>query len=119
MRVTAVVLACCFIAGSAFGGEEGDFCSIPLLVPGVPELVQLPNIDKEFCGMARISGKYVLLDDVTSRKDVGSTECSSDGTCRKTVRYYPKANDNSPPFIIIFAGPKPPPTEKESYFENT
>ena len=102
MRLTAAVLAWS-IAGYAFAGEEGDFCAIPLLVPGVPEVVHLPN----------------RLDDVTSRKEVGSTECSSDGACRKTVRYYPKANDSSPPFIIIFAGPKPPLTEKISYFENT
>lgn len=118
MRLTAAVLAWS-IAGYAFAGEEGDFCAIPLLVPGVPEVVHLPNIDKEFCGMARINRQYVRLDDVTSRKEVGSTECSSDGACRKTVRYYPKANDSSPPFIIIFAGPKPPLTEKISYFENT
>lgn len=119
MQVTKIVLLLSFL--SAFGiaySEEADFCAIPRLVAGVPEVVQLPSIDKEFCGMALINNKFVKLADITERIEADEASCSTvSGSCKRMVRYFQK-DASAPPYIIIFTGPK---TKQgvESYFKTS
>ena len=65
MRVTtvgAIILSALpFITFAA----EGDYCVIPKLEKGKPTIVDVPYIDKPFCGMAMIDRHYVRLSEFT------------------------------------------------------
>ncbi len=108
MRVGAAVLI--LAAALPFGAiaGEGDYCAIPKLVQGVPTVVDVPYIDKPFCGMALIDRHYVRLSEITKSQDETPVSCSAEGACTKTTRYYTDEMRESQPYIIIFQGPKYP-----------
>lgn len=96
----------------AFAGQDGSYCTIPKLLPGVPAHVTVENIKNPFCGVALIEGRYQKLADITERKDEGLLTCSDHGKCQKTVKYFQR-NAHQEPFIIIFTqqrlvNPQPP-----------
>lgn len=107
MRVkTATLLlvgALPFLAAAA----EGDYCVIPKLVQGKPTLVDVPYIDKPFCGMALIDRHYVRLSEITKVHEE-TVSCTAEGSCTKTSRYYLDEDRQTEPYIIIFQGPKQP-----------
>lgn len=86
--------------------DGGEYCVIPKLTPGMPTTVPLEYIEKPFCGVALIDHHYVRLDDVIKAKDEGAIECAPNSTCTKTNRYYQDEQRTTPPYIIIFKGPK-------------
>ena len=114
----AFLSLCCLLAIGSSQADEGEYCAIPRLVAGVPELVQVPSIDKEFCGVALINNKFVKLSDITGRVESEDPICSEgSGACKRTIRYFQK-DASAPPYIIILSGPKNK-NGVESYFKTT
>ncbi len=108
MRVTtvgAIILSAIPIITFA---AEGDYCVIPKLVQGKPTIVDVPYIDKPFCGMALIDRHYVRLSEFTKSHDETPVSCTTDASCTKTSRYYLDEKRETEPYIIIFQGPKQP-----------
>ena len=107
MRVTIIAfyLACVSLTALA-SGQDGGFCVIPKLVPGVPAQVSLEYIDKPFCGVALIDGHYQKLADITVRQEESDVTCTSSSSCRKTVHYFSRNEAQKDPYVIIFSGPK-------------
>jgi hypothetical protein len=87
---------------------EGDYCAIPKLEQGKPTVVEVPYIDKPFCGTALIDRHYVHLTEFTKVHEETPVSCSSDALCTKTFRYYLDEKRETEPYIIIFQGPKQP-----------
>lgn len=108
MRVTtvgAIILSALpFITFAA----EGDYCVIPKLEQGKPTIVDVPYIDKPFCGMALIDRHYVRLSEFTKAHEETPVSCATDASCTKTSRYYLDEKRETEPYIIIFQGPKQP-----------
>jgi hypothetical protein len=86
--------------------EDGEYCVIPKLVLGVPTTVEVPYIDKPFCGMALIDSHYVRLSEISKATEEGLVSCASDASCIKTLRYYRDEAKSTEPYIIIFQGPR-------------
>lgn len=108
VRVALQLLALAMVSINAFATQEGSFCAIPRLTPGVPVEVHLEYIEKPFCGMALIDGRYQKLSDITGKRDEGEVACKTPALCSKVVRYYPRNADRQEPYVIIFTGPKTP-----------
>ena len=108
-KLTAILFSV-FASTLVSASDNGDYCSIPKLEPGVPANVRLKYIDKGYCGIALIGGRYQKLSEITSRQEESRVTCDNETLCHKTVRYYLKDNDQSP-YIIQFSGPKRPRAE--------
>lgn len=80
-----------------------------MLVRGQATTVDVPYIDKPFCGVAMIDHRYVRLNEIAKAKDEEPATCVSDIHCTRTSRYYLDEDRLTEPFIIIFQGPKHPP----------
>lgn len=95
-------------AASTDGGNEGESCVIPHVIPGKDTIVDMPYIDKQFCGMVLINKMYVLIDAIADKIETGPVKCDPAGMCSKSVRYI--FNDvertGAPSHTIIFKGPK-------------
>lgn len=87
--------------------ENGDFCQIARLEAGATAEVNLPYIDKQYCGAALIDGKYVRLSDITDHMIEGPVSCTDNARCSKTNRYITKSGVE---YVIVFKGPKRHPT---------
>lgn len=106
MRVKAAICLMLAAVPLLASAEDGDYCVIPKLVQGIPTLVDVPDIDKPFCGMALIESHYVRLSEISKAKDEGLVACTSKESCTKTLRYYLDDAKSSEPYIIIFQGPR-------------
>ena len=62
-HVVFVVFVFFLAPSAALPGQDGAFCTIPKLLPGVPAHVPVEHIDSPFCGVALVDGK--MLDDAT------------------------------------------------------
>ena len=62
MRIIAGALALVAVTGLAHANNEnGEYCAIPKLEQGVATTVEVPYIDKPFCGTALIDKHYVRM----------------------------------------------------------
>jgi hypothetical protein len=103
MRVALTVIV--FMSPLA-GWANGGVCVIHDLFPGLPIEVSVENIDKDFCGAARINRRIVRLDQKPVRKYDGPVSCDTSGEhCWKRVEYFLSADD-SMPYVVILKGPR-------------
>ena len=105
MRFSAFLFAA-FSINAFAGANGGDYCPIPKLEPGVPANVRLEYIDKTFCGVALIGGRYQKLSEVTDWQEESAVTCQSASVCHKTIKYYSAKGEEKEPYVINFSGPK-------------
>ena len=86
--------------------DAGDYCVIPKLVQGEATTVEVPYIDKPFCGTAMIDKHYVRMSEFAKATEEGEPQCSSDSFCTKVLRFYQDEAKASKPYILIFFGPR-------------
>ena len=106
-RLTTIAALALLAATISLAVETGDFCQIARLDADAPAEVNLPYIDKQYCGAALIDGKYVRLADITDRMTEGPVSCTDNAHCSKTNRYITKGGIE---YVIVFKGPKKHPT---------
>ena len=110
VRVSRFIGACAALLPIVvLAGQEGRFCTIPKLVPGIPAYVSMESINEPFCGVALIDGHYKRLSEIISRQIEGPIQCVSSSSCQKTVQYFSRVDDQAAPYIIIFSGPRTSP----------
>ena len=100
-------LAGCVLAAPflCFAGQDGRYCTIPTLFPGIPVRVSVDNINEPFCGTALIDGHFRKLSEITSRQVQGPILCVNTSSCQRTVQYFPLGDSRQAPYVIIFSGP--------------
>lgn len=108
MRITAVAAFAlvCIPAISLANTESGEFCAIPKLVQGEATTVEVPYIDKPFCGTAMIDKHYVRMSEFAKVTEESEPQCSTDAFCTKVLRFYQDEAKSSKPYILIFFGPR-------------
>lgn len=119
LKATSVIAAAILIATSAVAApapgpmEEGEACVIPKVVPGKDTVVEMPFIDKQFCGMVMINNMYVLIDAIADKIEPGPVECTPAGMCTKKVRYLFNDHERTgaAAHTLIFKGPKEKPAK--------
>lgn len=96
--------------------EEQEACVIPTVTPGKDTIVDLPYIDKQFCGMVMINRMYVLIDAIADKTETGPIECNAAGMCSKKVKYLFEDHERTgaPSHTFIFKGPKEKPAKAPS-----
>lgn len=106
VRTKLVILALSALSSAlVVASENSDSCPIPKLEPGVPANVHLKHIDKNYCGIALIGGRYQKLSEITRRQEESRVTCDSESVCHKTIKYY-LGDDDKTPYIIEFSGPR-------------
>ena len=103
--ITALLLVALPILASA-NNEAGEYCVIPKLVQGEATTVEVPYIDKPFCGMAMIDKNYVRMEEFAKVTEESEPQCSSESFCTKVLRFYQDEAKSSKPYILIFFGPR-------------
>ena len=108
MRVTvlaALGLAALSSLANA-NNDTGEYCVIPKLVQGEATTVEVPYIDKPFCGTAMIDKHYVRMSEFAKATEESEPQCSSESFCTKVLRFYQDEAKATKPFILIFFGPQ-------------
>lgn len=108
MRVTAIAALALFtlpVIASA-NNDAGEYCVIPKLVQGEATTVEVPYIDKPFCGTAMIDKHYVRMEDFAKASEESEPQCSSESFCTKVLRFYRDEAKATKPYILIFFGPR-------------
>ncbi len=107
MRIIAGALALVAVTGFAHANNEnGEYCAIPKLEQGVATTVEVPYIDKPFCGTALIDKHYVRMAEFAKATDEGEPQCSSESFCTRVFRFYRDKEKTTTPYILIFHGPR-------------
>lgn len=106
MRITVAFLFSSLSLFAHAGADAVGYCTIPRLEPGVPTMVEVPYIEKPFCGTAIINQQYVRMESFAKVTESSELRCSSDDLCTRVIRYFRDEAKATPPYILIFRGPK-------------
>lgn len=107
MRI--IVLGCLLaslLSSALAQTDESEFCAIPQLEPGVATSIEVPYIDKPFCGMALIGKRYVQMTEFAKAVEESETQCASDSFCTRVLRFFRDSEKATDPYILIFHGPR-------------
>lgn len=108
MRVTAIAALALLTlpAIASANNDAGDYCVIPKLVQGEATTIEVPYIDKPFCGTAMIDKRYVRMSEFAKASEESEPQCSSEAFCTKVLRFYQDEAKATQPYILIFFGPR-------------
>lgn len=96
------------IMTTANGEDLGEFCAIPKLQRGVVTTVDVPYIEKPFCGTALIDHHYVRMESFAKVTEVEEPRCLSDDVCTRVYRFYTDEAKTTAPYTLVVRGPRRP-----------
>lgn len=103
--IAVLVLAALPVLASA-NNDSGEYCVIPKLVQGEATTLEVPYIDKPFCGTAMIDKHYVRMSEFAKATEESEPQCSSESFCTRVLRFYQDEAKTTKPYILIFFGPR-------------